>query len=104
MGAECSKPRQPMRAVAIASCYEITCIKRRQGVTSHCPISKIPGPSNSAHRALQVEGCAPKNLKKGRTLVQKELFTRAFVTKVENVLTMPDFGKIYKLFVLEFIL
>ena len=24
MGAECSKLRQPMRAVAIASCYEIT--------------------------------------------------------------------------------
>ena len=43
-------------------------IKRRQGVTSHCPIYKIPGPFNSAHQALQVEGFAPKILKKERTL------------------------------------
>ena len=50
-------------------------IKRRQGVTSHCPISKSPGPFNSAHRALQVEGCAAKILKKGRTLIDNS--TRA---------------------------
>ena len=86
MGAECSNLRQHMRAifalsraqllllVVTRSCElsrecHVTNIKRRQGVTSHCPISKILGPFNSAHRALQVEGCVQKNLKKGRTLL-----------------------------------
>ena len=40
-------------------------------VTSQCPISKIPGPFNSVHRDLQVEGCAPKILKKGHTLTYR---------------------------------
>ena len=44
-------------------------IKRRQGVTSHCPISQNPARFNSAHRVLQVEGCASKSLKKVRTLL-----------------------------------
>ena len=75
MGAECSKFRQPMRAIFALSraqlpllvvtrsrdlsreCH-VTKHKTLPGVTSHCPISKIPGPFNSAHRALQVEGCA----------------------------------------------
>ena len=42
--------------------------KFTSSLNSHCPISKIPGPFNSAHRALQVEACASKILKKGRTL------------------------------------
>ena len=83
IGAECSKLRQPMRAIFALSRAQLLLlvvtrsrdlspnIKRRQGVTSHCPISKIPGPFNSVHRALQVEGCAPKILKKGSTLTCK---------------------------------
>ena len=73
-GAECPKLRQPMRAIFALSRVLLLRdhvsvmrpnIKRRQGVTSHCPISKILGPFNSAHRALQVEACAPKMFKKG---------------------------------------
>ena len=106
-GAECSKLRQPMRAIFALSraqllllvvtrsrdlsrechvtkhktparlihvVYQYSRAKRvsvyqRQEVTSHCPISKIPGPFHSAHRALQVEGCALNILKKGHTLI-----------------------------------
>ena len=92
IGAECSKLRQPMCAIFVLSraqlqllvvtrsrdlsreCH-VTNIKRRQGVISHCPISKILGPFNSAHRAVQVEGCAPNFLKKGRTLLPPSLNT-----------------------------
>ena len=35
------------------------------------------GPFNSAHRALQVEGCASKILKKGRTLLLLIVVTRS---------------------------
>ena len=85
MGAECSKNRQPMRAILALSRAQLLLIvvtrsrdlsrechvtkhKRRPRVTSQCPISKILGPFNSVHRDLQVEGCASKILKKGRTL------------------------------------
>ena len=88
IGAECSKLRQLMRAIFTLSHAQLLLLvvmrsrdlsrechvtkhktPRQQGVTSHCPILKISGPFNSAHRALQVEGCAPKILKKGRTLI-----------------------------------
>ena len=57
-------------------------IKLRQGVTCHCPILKIPGPFDSAHQVLQVEGCAPKTLKKGRTLQlsPRKLSPRYFIS------------------------
>ena len=85
MGAECSKLRQPMRTIFALSRAQLLLLvvtisrelssechvtkHKTQGVTSHCPISKIPGPLKSAYRALQVEGCAPNFLKKGRTIM-----------------------------------
>ena len=66
---ECHVTKHKMPARLIHVVYQYSRAKRasvyqRQGVTSHCPISKIPGPFHSAHRALHVEGYAPKSLKK----------------------------------------
>ena len=84
MGAECSKLRQPMHALFALSRVQLLLLvvtrsrdlsrefhvtkhkTPRQGVTSHCLILKILGPFNSAYPTLQVEGCAPKMLKRGR--------------------------------------
>ena len=51
---------------------------------------KIPGPFNSAHRALQVkvEGCAPKILKKGRTLLES-------LNSSQNLLTSIKISQLY---------
>ena len=86
MGAECSKLRQPMRAIFALSRAQLLFLvvtrsrelsrechvtKHKTPARSNFPLSNFEnsGPFNSAHRALQVEGCAPKILKKGRTLI-----------------------------------
>ena len=69
-------------------------MKRRKGVTSHCPISKNLGPFCSAPQALQVKGCAPKTLKNRHTLLyicaliclhQDQLIIFLFITEI-NIL------------------
>ena len=85
MGAECSKLRQPMRAIFALRRAQLLLLvvtrsrelsreshgtKHKTPARSNFPLSnfKIPGPFNSAHRALQVEGCATKVLKKDAPL------------------------------------
>ena len=80
IGVECSKLRQPMRAIFALSRTQLLLLvvtrsrdlsrecnvtKPKTPARSNFPLSnlKIPGPFNSAHRAIQ-EGCAPKILKK----------------------------------------
>ena len=70
IGAECSKLRQPMRAIfalSRARSRECHVTKHKTPARSNHPLFNLenPGPFNSAHRALQEKGCAPKILKKG---------------------------------------
>ena len=58
---------------------ECNVTKHKTPARSDFPLSNFEnsGPFNSAHRVIQVKGCAPKFLKQGRTLYARFLCSRA---------------------------